>query len=133
MANGLHCNMWALAQSPGGTTISLVKGLCTVRQAHRGNLGIIMQDLGWSATSGLPKPALLRDYPVLSYLSNKLVHFLVDYHPDWIARLRLPPTDGLHRQLETHHLHRALERLELMPNLFAPVQVFSAVQLGHKD
>ena len=131
MADGLRCNMWARAQSPGETTLSLVKGLSRV--VKKGKLGIAMQDLAWSATSGLPKPTLVSKHPVLSFLSNKLVHFLVDYHPDWIAQLRMPPSDGRHRQLETRHFHRALERLELIPDLYAPIQVFSAVQIGHKD
>jgi hypothetical protein len=133
MADGLLCNMWSRAQSPGSTTLSLVKGLWRVKEARRGNMGLTMQDLAWTAASGRTKPTLLANYPLLSYLSNKIVHFLVDYHPDWIAQLGLPPTDGLHRQLETHHFHRALERLELMPDVLAPVQVFSAVNIGHKD
>lgn len=103
--------MWARAQSPGETTLSLVKGLSRV--VKKGNLGIAMQDLAWSAASGLPKPTLVSKHPVLSFLSNKLVHFLVDYHPDWIAQLRMPPSDGRHRQLETRHFHLALERLEM--------------------
>ena len=72
--------MWARAQSPGATTLSLVKGLYKVMR--KGNVGLAMQDLAWSATSGRPKPALITQHPVLSYLSNKLVHFLVDYHPN---------------------------------------------------
>jgi hypothetical protein len=72
---------------------------------------------------------------MLKYLPNKLVHFVLDYHPDWIARLRLPPSDGSHGQLCSDQFHSVLDRLDTIPDrdVDAAVQLFSAVNIGHKD
>ncbi len=133
MAAGLRCSVWARAQSPGTISLSLTRGWTRLSEAKRGNLGIVMQDLAWTAASNLPQPTLLARLPILAYLPNKLVHFLVDYHPDWLARLHLPASDGRHRQLANAHFHLALDRLVNMPNVPGPLQLFSAVAVGHKD
>ncbi len=78
MAAGLRCSVWARAQSPGTISLSLTKGWTQLSEAKRGNLGIAMQDLAWTAASNLPQPTLLARLPILAYLPNKLVHFLVD-------------------------------------------------------
>ena len=133
MAAGLRCSVWARAQSPGTTSLSLVKGWTRLPEAARGNLGIAMQDLAWTQGSALPKPALLVMHPILRNLPNKLVHFLLDYHPEWVAQLQLPASDGRHRQLASAHFHLALERLENMPDVSCPLQLFSSVDIGHRD
>jgi hypothetical protein len=122
--------------SPGTVSLELTKGwtaLRTLRMARNGNLGLSMVDLAWTAATGLPEPHLLSLMPVLHYLSNKLVHFVLDYHPDWIADLRLPPSDGSHRHLRTEGFHAVLNRLDTIPDVDAPLQLFSAVDIGHKD
>ena len=130
MAAGLRCSVWARAQSPT-TSLRLVKGWTQLKLADRGNLGIAMQDLAWTHVSDLPEPALLVMHPILRNLPNKLVHFLLDYHPDWVSRLQLPASDGRHRQLAIAQFHSALERLVDIPDVACPLQLFSAVTIGH--
>ena len=99
MADGLRCCIWGRAMSPGTVSLELTKGwtaLRTLRMCRAGNLGLSKVDLAWTAASPLPEPHLLTMMPMLQYLPNKLVHFVLDYHPDWIARLQLPPSDGTH-------------------------------------
>jgi hypothetical protein len=101
--------------------------------ARYGNFGLSMVDLAWTAASGLPEPHLLSLMPMLQYLPNKLVHFVLDYHPDWIAGLHLPPSDGSHGHLRTEGFHAVLNRLDTIPDVDAPLQLFSAVDIGHED
>ncbi len=92
-----------------------------------------MQDLAWTAASGLPQTTLRARHPILTYLPNKLVHFILDYHPSWVASLQLPASDDRHRQQANAHFHSALEQLENMPNVPGPLQLFSAVEVSHRD
>ena len=133
MAAKLRCSVWARAQSPGTMTLSLVKGWTRFSHAKRGNLGIGMQDLAWNETSVLPEPVLLALHPILRNLPNKLVHFILDYHPQWVAQLQLPASDGRHKQLASAQFHSVLERLVNMPDVSSPIQLFSTAQIGHKD
>jgi len=134
MADGLRCCIWARAQSPGTVSLDLVKGWTNMRkEAPLGNLGLAMEDLAWHAGSGLPEPTLLSRLPVLHFLAHKLVHFVVDYHPDWVASLGLPPSDGTHCQLRREHFQPALRRLDIMPDTDTPLQLFSAVNISHKE
>ena len=133
MAAKLRCSVWARAQSPGTVSLSLTKGWTRLSEAKRGNLGIAMQDLAWTAGSDLPQPTLLAKHPILANLPNKLVHFILDYHPSWVARLQLPASDGRHRQLAPAHFHSALDRLENMTDVPGPLQLFSAVEISHRD
>jgi hypothetical protein len=79
----------------------------------------------------MPEPPLLSRLPILHFLALKLVHFVVDYHPEWVASLRLPPSDGTHRQLRREHFQTALPRLQNMPDTGTPLQLFSAVNIYH--
>ncbi len=137
MADGLRCCIWGRAQSPGTVSLELTKGWTGLyrshRLGHRGNLGLSMENLAWTAASGLSEPVMLDLFPCLSYLPQMLVHFVVDYHPDWIAELHLPASDGKHRQLRTEHFQQVLQRLENMPDVDMPVQLFSAVDIQHRD
>ena len=92
-----------------------------------------MQDLAWTAGSDLPQPTLLAKHPILANLPNKLVHFILDYHPDWVAQLQLPPSDGRHRQLAAAQFHSVLDRLANMPEVASALQLFSYVEIGHRD
>jgi hypothetical protein len=98
-----------------------------------GNLGLATEDLAWHAGSGLPEPTLLARLPLLHFLALKLVHFFVDYHPDWVASLGLPPSDGTHRQLRREHFQPALQRLQNMLDADTPLQLFSAANISHKE
>jgi hypothetical protein len=137
MADGLRCCIWGRAQSPGTVSLELTKGWSGMYRSHklghRGNLGLSMEDLAWTAATGLSEPVMLSLFPSLSYLPQKLVHFVVDYHPTWISHLQLPSSDGSHRQLHTHHFQQALQRLENMPEVDMQLQLFSAVDIQHKD
>jgi hypothetical protein len=66
-----------------------------------------MEDLAWHAGSGLQEPTLLSRFLLLHFLAHKLVQFVVDYHPDWIPNLLLPPSDGTNRQLCCEHFPAA--------------------------
>jgi hypothetical protein len=105
MAEGLRCNLWTRAHSSGTVSLTLTKGWTRLSFAKRGNLGIAMQDLAWTAASDLPEPPMLKMHPILHYLPNKLVHFILDYFPNWVASLQLPASDGRHRQLRSGHFH----------------------------
>jgi hypothetical protein len=59
--------------------------------------------LGLTAASGLPEPVLLAMHPILRNLPNKLVHFILDYHPD------------------APDFHSVLERLMNMPDVTSPL------------
>jgi hypothetical protein len=137
LLRGMQAQMFPLhAMSPGTVSLELTKGwaaLRTLRMARSGNLGLSMADLAWTAASGLPEPNLLSLMTMLKYLPNKLVHFVLDYHRDWIARLRLPPSDGSHGQLCSEEFHSVLDRLDAIPDVDAAVQHFSAFNIGHKD
>jgi hypothetical protein len=133
MAEGLRCNLWMRAHSPGTVSLTLTKGWARLSFAKRGNLGIAMQDLAWTADSRLPEPPMLTMHPILHYLPNKLVHFILDYFPNWVASLQLPPSDGRHRQLESGQFHSVLERLANMPEVTCPLQLFSCVAINHRD
>jgi hypothetical protein len=79
MAEGLRCNLWARAQSPETVSLTLTKGWTRLSYATRGNLGMTLEDLRWTAaTSELPQPPMLKDHPILRNLPNKLVHFILD-------------------------------------------------------
>jgi hypothetical protein len=133
MAEGLLCNLWVRAQSPETVSLTLTKGWTRLSYAKRGNLGIALQDLAWTAASGLPEPPVLKDHPILRNLRNKLVHFILDYFPNWVASLQLPASDGRHRQLASGQFHSVLERLANMPDVTCPLQVFSCVDINHND
>jgi hypothetical protein len=137
MADGLRCCIWGRAQAPGSVLLELTKGWTGLYRSHRlgyrGNLGLSMEDLAWTANSGLSEPVMISFFPILSYLPQKIVHFIVDYHPDWISDLQLPASDGLHRQLRSEHFQQALQRLENMPDVDMPVQLFSSVDIGHRQ
>ena len=122
------------AQSPGTVSLDLVKGWSNMRrEAPAGNLGLAMEDLAWHAGSGLPEPSLLSRLPILHFLAHKLVHFVVDYHPDWVTSLHLPPSDGTHRQLRRDHFQLVLQRLQNMPDTDTTLQLFSSVSINHSD
>ena len=70
---------------------------------------------------------------ILDQLATKIVHFLVDFHHNWFPDLALPPSDGRHGQLVGSEIQKVLDCLESIPEVQAPVQVFSAVKLMHED
>ena len=134
MADGLRCCIWARAQSQGTVSLDLVKGWTNMRrEAPGGNLGLAMEDIAWHDGSGLPEPKLVSLLPMIQFLAHKIVHFVVDYHPNWVSSLSLPPSDGSHRQLRQKHFQQALQRLQNMPETGTALQLFSAVNIYHKE
>ena len=136
MADGLRCCIWGRAQNPGSISLHLTKGWGNMRNfriARAGNLGLSMVDLAWTPDRGVAEPLLHSLMPTLQYLPQKLVHFLLDYHPAWIAGLGLAPSDGTHSQLHSEHFAPVLERLVTMPDVDGIIQLFSAVNIGHKE
>jgi hypothetical protein len=86
IAEGLHCNLWTLAHSSGTVSLTLTKGWTRLSFAKRGNLGIAMQDLAWTAASDLPEPPILKMHPILVYLPNKrFISFWIIFPIGWPA------------------------------------------------
>jgi len=131
MADGLRCSVWARAQFPAKLSYTWVFGTGTHRRG-RWN-GLTLQDLGWKPNSGGSKPACRVTHPPLDFLSNKIVHFLVDFYPSWFPTLNLPPSNGKHDQLSEHHFHTVLDRLETIKEARSEVRFYPAVKLGHAE
>jgi len=131
MADGLRCSVWARAQFPAKLSYTWVFGTGTHRRG-RWN-GLTLQDLGWKPNSGGSKPACRVAHPPLDFLSNKIVHFLVDFYPSWFPSLNLPPSNGKHDQLSEHHFHTVLDRLETIKEARSEVRFYPAVKLGHAE
>ena len=87
------------------------------------------------------QPEMLAKHRILAYLAKKISCFVHDFHPDWIARLNLPDSNGQHNQFKKHHIDRILRRL-VHPNLETArlesnrrkvISVFSRLEIGHGD
>ena len=84
---------------------------------------------------------MLAKHQILSYLSKKICCFFHDFHPEWIARLKLPDSNGEHNQLRKHHIDRILRRLVYPAVETARLEhirklvlyVFSTLHIGHGD
>jgi hypothetical protein len=133
MADGLRCNVWARAQYPAKLSYTWVFGTSTCQRGQSRWNGLTLHDLGWKPNSGGSKPACRAAHPSLDFLSNKIVHFLVDFYPSWFPALNLPPSNGNHNQLSEHHFHAVLDRLETIREARAEVRCYAAVKLGHED
>ncbi len=133
MADGLRCSVWARAQFPAKLSYTWVFGTTALRCGQRTRNGLSLQDLGWKPNSGGSKPACRVAHPPLDFLSNKIVHFLVDFYPNWFPALSLPPSNGNHDQLREHHFHSVLDRLEIINEARTEVRYYPAVKLGHAD
>ena len=129
MADGLRCNIWVRVQSPAKLSYELVKGGAV--QGRR--KGLQMHELAWNEGVRLPIPWWREDHPILKSLAAKIVHFIVDFHMDWIESLQLPPSNGRHNQLDAAHIQRVLDRLETIQEVNSEVQIYSAVKIGHSE
>ena len=129
MADGLHCNIWARVQSPSKLSYELIKG-GVVRGRRK---GFQMHELAWNEGVPLPIPWWRADHPILRSLGPKIVHFIADFHMDWIESLQLPPSDGRHMQLDAPQIQRVLDRLETIQAVHSEVQIYSAVKIGHSE
>jgi hypothetical protein len=76
---------------------------------------------------------MLRLVPSVSYLQQKLFHFVVNYHQDWIAQLQIPASNGKYRPLSTEKLSAGTQLLDSMHEVDMLVQLFSAVDIQHRD
>ena len=84
---------------------------------------------------------MLAKHQILAFLSKKICCFVHDFHPEWIARLNLPDSNGEHNQLRKHHIDRILRRLvspteetaRLDRNRRLVLHVFSTLCIGHGD
>ena len=129
MAAGLQCNIWARAQSPAKLTYAFIKG--GVQSGRR--KGFQMHELAWTEASPLPPPQWRLEHPILKFLGPKIVHFIVDFHMDWIGSLNLPASDGQHRQLDGRQVQQVLDRLETIVEVQSEVQIYAAVKIGHAE
>ena len=131
MGDGLRCSVWARAQCVEHMDFRLTKGWTRVQGVRRGNLGLLMQELNWTPASGGSQPDVLVKHPFLAWIPNKVVHYLVDYHSEWLEPLDIPASNGEHNQLKTHHFQDVLKCLEIMPEVSKHVQCYSTVILQH--
>jgi hypothetical protein len=129
MAAGLQCNIWARAQSPAKLTYAFIKG--HIRSGRR--KGFQMHELAWTEASPFPPPQWRLDHPILQFLGPKIVHFIVDFHMDWIGSLNLPASDGRHRQLDARQVQQVLDRLETIVEVQSEVQIYTGVKIGHEE
>ena len=87
------------------------------------------------------QPEKLAVHKILAFLGKKICCFVHDFHPDWIARLNLPLSDGLHNQLQPHQVDRILRRLvfpyhdtaRLEKNRTKMLQIFIGLEIGQRD
>jgi hypothetical protein len=133
MGDGLRCNVWYRAQHVENMEVTLVKGWTAVKGARKGNLGLLMQEINWTEASGGTKPSILATHPFIAWIPNKVVHYLVDYHSEWLDPLDIPESNGEHNQLHTHHFQSVLKCLEKMPEVKRHIQLYSAIRLQHSN
>jgi hypothetical protein len=63
------------------------------------------------------QPEFIAQHSVLAFLGKKICHFIHDFHPDWIARLCLPPANGEHNQLIPLIQMRILRRIQPLQSM----------------
>jgi hypothetical protein len=81
------------------------------------------------------------EHQVLKYLSNKISHYLHDYHSHWFPQFRLPPPNREHDQLRESQIRRLMRRVQVCfghrgggSGRDRPeIQVFSRLDIGNKD
>ena len=81
------------------------------------------------------------EHRALKYLRNKIAHYLHDYRRHWFARFGLPPPNGEHDQLRGSQIRRLMRRVQRRAGPKgggrgrerAEIQVFSRLDIGHKD
>ena len=133
-ASGLGCNIWALADSPAKLSYQVISGHTTYIPGSRLGTSVLRIDISvlkWKPGRGTPKSAPRVAHPILGELGPKIVHFLVDYHPDWLLSLGLPSSAGNH--LNTAGIDSVLDRLEPVNQLLGELQLFTGVKIGHSE
>ena len=95
---------------------------------HQRSSVLLIDVLKWKA--GAPEPAPLVAHRILDELGAKIVHFLVDYHPDWFSSLGLPSSAGKHDHLNAAGIDSVLDRLEPVNQLLGELQLFTGVKIG---
>ena len=66
-------------------------------------------------------------------LGPKFVHFLVDFHPDWLLSRGLPSSARKQDQLNAADIDSVLDRLEPANQLLRELQLFTGVKIGHSE
>ena len=132
IADGQRCSPWHRAQTPGKMKHRLCGG---------GGNGNGCTSLVHPSKIASLQPEMLAKHRILAYLAKKISCFVHDFHPDWIARLNLPDSNGQHNQFKKHHIDRILRRL-VYPNLETArlesnrrkvISVFSRLEIGHAN
>ena len=137
MADTLQCNLWRRAQTPDRMTHSLHGG---GNHDHNNGFTALSKTIGTNKAT--PKDSeYVEEHSVLKYLRGKLACHLHDYRSHWFSHLRLPPPNGRHNQLSGHQVRRLMRRV-LQRSGFRgggrgrerpEIQVFSSLDIGHKD
>ena len=127
IADGLRCSPWRRAESPGKMTHCLSGG-------GKNNAGGYIA-LVHPAKLRTRQPAYLDQHKLLAFLGKKICHFIHDFHPDWIARLGLPVSNGQHDQLFPHMQDRILRRIQAFQSQSkrGAIILFSILSIGHAD
>ena len=103
ISDGLRCCIWRRAENPAKMIHSLAGG---------GNNDTGYITLVHPNRLASRQPEFLAQHRVLAFLGKKICHFIHDFHPDWIARLCLPPSNGQHDQLIPTIQTRILRRIQ---------------------
>ena len=130
IADGLRCSTWRRAQTPGKMT----HHISGTNSNGRGNIALVHP-----SKISRHQPGMLAKHSILAFLSKKISCFVHDCHPDWIARLNLPDSNGEHNQLKKHHIDRILRRLvypnkesaRLEHNRNIVLEVFIRLEISH--
>jgi hypothetical protein len=102
IADGLRCCIWRRAEKPEKMAHQLVWG----GKNQTGYIALLHPNALASR-----QPQYLAEHRLLSFLGKKICHFIHNFHPNWIARLGLPDSNGQHDQLVHHMQQRTVSSL----------------------
>jgi hypothetical protein len=94
IADGLRYCIWHRAEKPEKMTHQLVGG----GRHQTGSIALLHPNALASR-----QPQYLAEHRLMSFLGKKICHFIHYFHPNSIARLGLPDSNGQHDQL-VHHM-----------------------------
>ena len=126
ISDGLRCCIWRRAENPAKMIHSLAGG----GKHDTGYITLVHPNRLASR-----QPEFLAQHRVLAFLGKKICHFIHDFHPDWIARLCLPPSNGEHNQLIPTIQTRILRRIQPLQSRSrkGAITLFSRLDIGHAD
>ena len=109
MAETLQCNLCRRAQTPYRMT-HLLHGGDNHGKLNGSGFTTLGKTIGTRKST--PKDSeYVEEHSVLKYLRGKLACYLHDFRRHWFVRLRPPPPNGRHDQLNEHQIQRLMRRV----------------------